>query len=242
MPAWGVPSIDHVDDLPEGKMAVVLLKEAHDVRIERILPSVGAAVTRASGEVGHGEHLAARNGEIPDVLSAANDPAVARSGSFGGIPACSRGRKEGASMSLIRWEPFRALRRRDDVFDELFRDMFRRPAFEPVELLEPAVDVAESDGEVIVKMEVPGVEKDQLQLTVSDDHLTVRGETRKESEEKRKNYYSQEIRYGAFQRSIPLPVEVDAAKAHAELKNGMLKIALPKSKQPKAQEIKVAVA
>jgi HSP20 family protein len=144
-------------------------------------------------------------------------------------------------MSLIRWEPFRALRRRDDVFDELFRDVLRRPFPEEAEALEPAVDVSESDGEVIVKMEVPGVEKDQLHLTVSEDRLTVRGETRKETEEKRKNYYRQEIRYGAFQRSVPLPVEVDAAKASAELKNGMLKVALPKSRQPKAHEVKVAV-
>ena len=144
-------------------------------------------------------------------------------------------------MSLMPWEPFRALRRRDDLFDQMFRELFRRPMFEEGELLEPAVDVTESDGEVTVKMEVPGVEKDQLHLTVADDHLTVRGEARKESEEKRKNYYRQEIRYGAFQRSVPLPVEVDAAKARAELKNGLLKISLPKSKQPKAQEIKVAV-
>ena len=144
-------------------------------------------------------------------------------------------------MSLMRWEPFRALRRRDDVFEDLFRDFFRRPMLDEREMLGPAVDVAESDGEVIVKIEVPGVEKDQLHLTVADDHLTVRGETRKETEEKRKNYYRQEIRYGAFQRSVSLPVEVDAGKSHAELKNGVLKITLPKSKQPKAQEVKVAV-
>ncbi len=144
-------------------------------------------------------------------------------------------------MSLIPWEPFHALRRRDDAFDELFREFFRRPMFEGEDVIEPAVEVAESDGEVTVKMEVPGVEKDKLHLTVSDDRLTVRGEARKESEEKRKNYYRQEIRYGAFQRSVALPVEVDAAKASAELKNGMLKITLPKSKQPKAQEVKVAV-
>jgi HSP20 family protein len=145
-------------------------------------------------------------------------------------------------MSLIRWEPFRALRRRDDLFEDFFREFFRRPMSEEGEMLAPAVDVAESDGEVIVKMEVPGVEKDQLHLTVADDHLTIRGESRKESEEKRKNYYRQEIRYGAFQRSVALPVEVDAAKAHAELKNGMLRISLPKSKQPKAQEVKVTVS
>jgi len=143
-------------------------------------------------------------------------------------------------MSLIRWEPFRA-RRREDPFEDFFRDFFRRPILEEPEVIEPAAEVAESDGEVTVKMEVPGVEKEQLQLTVADDRLTVRGEMRKESEEKRKNYYRQEIRYGAFQRSVPLPMEVDAAKASAKLKNGMLEITLPKTKQPKAQEIKVTV-
>ena len=122
-------------------------------------------------------------------------------------------------MSLVRWEPFRA-RRREDPFE----DFFRRPILEDPDVIEPAAEVAESDGEVTVKMEVPGVEKDQLQLTVADDRLTVRGEMRKESEEKRKNYYRQEIRYGTFQRSVPLPVEVDAAKANAKLKNGMLGI------------------
>ena len=143
-------------------------------------------------------------------------------------------------MSLIRWEPFRA-RRREDPFEDFFRDFFRRPILEEPEVIEPAAEVAESDGEVTVKMEVPGVEKDQLQLTVADDRLTVRGEMRKESEEKRKNYNRQEIRYGAFQRSVPLPMEVDAAKANAKLKNGMLEITLPKTKQPKAPEIKVTV-
>ena len=143
--------------------------------------------------------------------------------------------------SLIPWDSFRAPRRRDDPFEDLFRDFFRRAPFEIPAIAEPAAEVAESDGEVTVKMEVPGVEKDQIQLTVADDELTVRGESRKESEQKRKNYYRQEIRYGTFQRSIPLPVEVDPAEAHAELKNGMLQVALPKSKQPKSQEIKVAV-
>jgi HSP20 family protein len=145
-------------------------------------------------------------------------------------------------MSLIPWEPFRALRRRDDAFDEMFREFFRRPVFEEGEVIaEPAVEVAETDGELTVKMEVPGVEKDQIHLTVTDDQLTVRGETRKEKEEKRKNYYRQEIRYGAFQRSVALPVEVDASKAKAELKSGVLRVTLPKSGQPKAREISVAV-
>jgi HSP20 family protein len=61
------------------------------------------------------------------------------------------------------------------MFEDLFRDFFRRPIFKEGEAVDPAIDVAESDGEVIVKMEAPGVEKDQIHLTVSDDQLTVRG-------------------------------------------------------------------
>lgn len=140
--------------------------------------------------------------------------------------------------SLMSWDPFRALRRRDDVFEDWLRDAFR----EEPGVLEPPVEVAESDGDVTVKMLVPGVEKDQLQITIDEDVLTVRGEVRKEHEEKKKNYFRQEIRYGAFQRAVRLPAEVETAKATADLKNGTLKISLPKSRQPKAQQIKVAVS
>jgi HSP20 family protein len=139
-------------------------------------------------------------------------------------------------MALTLWDPFRGLRRREDLFEDLFRDVFGRG--EPA-LMEPPAEVAESEDEVTVKMAVPGVEKDQLQISVSDSMLSVRGETRKETEEKKKNYYRQEIRYGAFQRAVGLPAEVDADKAKADLKNGMLTVTLPKAKQAKARQIKV---
>lgn len=143
--------------------------------------------------------------------------------------------KRRTTMSaLARWDPFRALRRVDEV-DDLFREFFQRDA----DVIRPAAEVAESDGEVTVKMTVPGVEKDQLQITVHDDILTVRGEMRKEQEEKKKNYYRQEIRYGAFHRTVSLPCDVDAAQTKAELKNGVLVVTLPKAKQPKAQPIKI---
>jgi HSP20 family protein len=93
---------------------------------------------------------------------------------------------------------------------------------------------------VTVKLEVPGVDKDQLHVSVTEDAITVRGETRKETEEK-KNYHRQEIRHGAFERTVALPAEVDPAKASAGLKNGMLKITLPKAAQAKAHRVDVAV-
>jgi HSP20 family protein len=81
-------------------------------------------------------------------------------------------------------------------------------------------------------MVVPGVDKDQRDISVTDNTLRVRGETRKEPEEKKKNYYRQEARYGAFERAVRLPAEVDAAKAAADLKNGMLKSRSSDSRAP----------
>jgi len=140
-------------------------------------------------------------------------------------------------MDLVRWEPFRELRRRD-LFEDLFRDVLRGEG----EGIEPPVEVAEADGEVTVKMAVPGVEKDALQVTVDDDTLTVRGEIRKEKEEKGKHFHRQEFRYGAFQRTVALPTEVNGGKAAATLKNGILIITIPKSTESKAHQVKVAVS
>ena len=142
-------------------------------------------------------------------------------------------------MDLMRWDPFRAMRRRDDFGDDIFRDFFRTGS--EIGALEPAAEVSESDGEVTVKLEVPGVDKDQVSISIADDRLTVRGEVRKEKEERKKNVYRQEIRYGAFERVLKLPAEVEGERATAELKNGMLKITLPKCKQPRAHQVKVAV-
>ena len=141
--------------------------------------------------------------------------------------------------TLTRWNPFRSVEEREDAFQNLVREFFGTG--ESADLA-PPVDVAESDTDVTVKMAVPGVEKDQIQISVDDHVLNVRGEHRKESEEKKKDYYRQEIRYGSFARAVRLPSEVDAAKSAAELKNGVLKVTLPKSKTPKAQTIKIAAS
>jgi len=143
--------------------------------------------------------------------------------------------------SVASWHPFRSLLRRDEPFDDLMRDVLRFGA--PADgLLEPAADIAEADDEVTVKLEIPGVDKKDLHVSVSDDTVTVRGETRKETEEKKKSFHRREIRYGSFERSIGLPAEVDPAKAGAKLENGMLTITLPKATQAKRKRIDVAIA
>lgn len=139
--------------------------------------------------------------------------------------------------TLTHWNPFRALERREDVFDDFMREFFGKARGE--EGFMPPVEVAEAEKDVTVTMAVPGVPKDKIDISVDDHVLTVRGEHRKESEEKKQDYHRQEIRYGSFARSVRLPAEVDAGKAEADLKDGMLKIRLPKAANPKAQQIKV---
>ena len=139
--------------------------------------------------------------------------------------------------SLVHWDPFRALRRRDDAFDDLFREFFARTESD---IIEPAADIAESDREVTVKMAVPGVDKDQIKISVENGMLDVHGETRKETEEKKKNYHRREIRFGAFRRAVTLPTPVDVDKATAKLKDGILTITMPKSKAATGHEIKIA--
>ena len=137
--------------------------------------------------------------------------------------------------SLTHWDPFRALRRREE-FDDFFRNFFTRSESD---VIEPAADVSESNGEITVKMAVPGVEKEKIQISVDDGMLDVHGETRKETKEEKKNYYRQEIRYGAFRRCVPLPVAVDVDKANASFSDGMLTITMPKSKAPKGHQITI---
>jgi HSP20 family protein len=144
----------------------------------------------------------------------------------------------GIMKALTPWRPLHALARRD-MFDDFFREFLGTREGE-AGALEPAAEVSESDGDVTVKLEVPGVEKDQLHVSVTEDEVTVRGETRKKTEEK-KNYYRQEIHYGAFQRTVALPTDVDPAKASAELKQGILRITLPKAEQAKARRVDVSV-
>ena len=139
---------------------------------------------------------------------------------------------------LTHWRPFRALRRRDDAFDDLFRKLFERW---DSDVMAPAVEVAEADGEITVKMAVPGVEKNQLEISIHDDRLSVRGEVKQEHEEEQKSFYRQEIRYGAFQREVALPSAVDAEAAKADLKDGILTVRLPKSPQQKARTIDVSM-
>lgn len=105
----------------------------------------------------------------------------------------------------------------------------------------PSLDVKESDKEFTIRAELPGVEEKDIEVTVTDEAVTIKGEKKEEKEDKGKNYYYMERSYGSFNRVIPLSTETDANKAEAGFKNGVLNITIPKSQSAKAKGTKVPI-
>ena len=143
-------------------------------------------------------------------------------------------------MALMKWEPFEGLtelrREMNRVFERFFEEGPMRVWEHP---LEPAVEVSDTPEAVVVKAQVPGVPKDNLQLTITENAMTLKGEIKEEEKKEGKNYYRQEWRYGAFERTIPLPVAVQAEKATADLKDGVLAVTLPKREAAKVKQIPI---
>jgi HSP20 family protein len=105
----------------------------------------------------------------------------------------------------------------------------------------PNVDMINKKNEIVVKAQLPGVKKEDVDLTISSDSVTIRGESKEEEEEKKENYYYSECTYGSFLRTVPLPSEINIDKAKAAFKNGELKITLPKLEEAKAKDVKVKI-
>jgi len=102
------------------------------------------------------------------------------------------------------------------------------------------LDVIDHDKELVVRAELPGVEKDDVDVTISGDRLTIEAEREFEEEDEREDFYRHELGYGRLMRTVALPVEVDAENIHAELKEGILKVTLPKIRVAERHTVKVA--
>jgi HSP20 family protein len=145
-------------------------------------------------------------------------------------------------MALERWRP-RGLTR--SPFRELAREMeeafgrFFPGSEERGYPWTPAVDMVDEKDEIVVKADLPGLDQKDIEVTVEDGTLTIRGERKEEKEEKKENYYCAERSYGAFLRSIPLPKGVEADKVKATFKKGVLEIHLPKAKEAKGKTVEV---
>jgi HSP20 family protein len=151
--------------------------------------------------------------------------------------------KGGKIMELMRWNPARSLFNPSSRFDDLFNSFFwpTRAAEDTQGLWNwnPAVDVYENDHAIIVKAELPGVDKDQITVDVQGRTLTLKGERKTETETKEENYYRRERSYGHFERAFTLPAEVDPETVKAEYKDGVLKVEVPKPEAQKPKQITV---
>ncbi|MCZ6689342.1 MAG: Hsp20/alpha crystallin family protein [Planctomycetota bacterium] len=103
----------------------------------------------------------------------------------------------------------------------------------------PPLDVAETETAVVVKVELPGLEASDLDISIKDDVLTIQGEKKSEKEEKGRNFHRMERSYGSFSRSVALPSEVDGEKVKATYTNGVLEVHLEKKEETRKREIKV---
>lgn len=153
-------------------------------------------------------------------------------------------------MSLIRWNPTRELttfptdlfniqREINRMFDSFFRGW--RDEDTTVSTWSPAVDIAEQNDAYVVKVELPGVSKDDVKVTLENNVLTIRGEKKLEKEIKKEDYHRIERCYGSFNRSFTLPSTVKSEKIDATYKDGVLTITLPKAEEAKPKQIEVKV-
>lgn len=152
-------------------------------------------------------------------------------------------------MSLIRWkpetelwDPFRSL---EDIREEMNRifdtSLRRRGSFWETSFT-PAMDVVEEKDNFLVKVDLPGLTKDDITVTIHDSYLTIKGERRHEVEKKEANFYHRERTFGQFVRTLELPAHVDASKVQATFRDGVLHVTLPKTEEAKPKEIKVNVS
>ncbi|MGB8984004.1 MAG: Hsp20/alpha crystallin family protein [Anaerolineales bacterium] len=142
--------------------------------------------------------------------------------------------------NLTRWEPVREMMTLREAMDRLFDDAFTRP----INLRDggwsaPAIDMYQTDDEVVVKAALPGFKANQVQINVTGDMLTLKGNMQHEEEKKDKAWHIREQRWGTFERTVALPTAVVSDRASADFENGILTIKLPKAEEVKPRTINV---
>ena len=141
-------------------------------------------------------------------------------------------------MAIIKWEPFSEL---DRIFEDRYFPAISFPSLSSKFGWDLAVDLYEEKGNVIAKLALPGINPDDIDISVEADMLRISGKREEEKETKDKNYYSKEIRRGAFSRVLSLPKSVDAAKTSAEYKDGVLQVTMPSTGGAKGKSVKIKV-
>lgn len=152
-------------------------------------------------------------------------------------------------MTVTRWSPstdmMRDLESMQSRMNRLFNDFFGGREAEEQDLMpsawNPAVDVIENEDSFVIEAELPGMKKDEIKISLTNDVLIVQGEKKIEKQEKKKNYHRTERSYGSFSRTFSLPGNVKSDKVDAEFNNGVLTITIPKSEEAKPKQIDVKI-
>lgn len=146
-------------------------------------------------------------------------------------------------MALELWRPrmlrspFRELARMEREMEDLF-GRFEWP-WRAERGWAPAIDMVDAKDEIVLRADLPGMDEKSIDVSVQDGTVTISGERKEEKEEKKEDYYYAERSYGAFSRSVMLPVAVDADRVRATFKKGVLEVHLPKSKEAKGRKIDI---
>ncbi len=144
-------------------------------------------------------------------------------------------------MAITRWQPFAELISLRQAMDRLFEDSFVTPAhiFDTLgSNMRVPIDMHQVGDDVVVRASLPGVKPEEVDISVTGDTLTIKGETKAEEEIKREDYLCQECRYGAFYRTVSLPSGLNTDKAEATFEDGVLTLTIPKSEGAKPKVIK----
>ena len=145
-------------------------------------------------------------------------------------------------MAIERWQPFNELMSLRQAMDRLFEDSVVRPYRGLAALGEvaaPALDVYQTSNDVVVKAALPGLKPEDVNIDITGETLTIKGQSKAEQEIKKEDYLYQERRYGAFSRSIVLPGGLKSDKAEAAMEDGILTLTIPKVEEVKPKKISV---
>ncbi len=146
-------------------------------------------------------------------------------------------------MNLVRWNPWREMSAMQNRMNSLLSEPFFRTADDDTELSmgswHPAVDMFDDGDHIVIKAELPGVDKKDIAVDLKDRVLTLSGERNYDKEVKEENYYRREIASGKFKRAFSLPADVDSDKIKADFKDGVLKVEIPKPETQKPKQITV---
>lgn len=152
--------------------------------------------------------------------------------------------RERRSVPVRREEdnPFYSLQRSiNQVFDNFLFEGFSRSPFSLYASFSPRLDASETDKEFCITAELPGIDENDVEVSVNDSLLTLRGEKKDEKQDNRRDYYRVERSYGMFERTIPLPEGVDSSKVEASFKKGVLTVTLPKSAEYQKERKRIPI-